>query len=116
MQQPKIGQLNRKITIQQLSQSKDSEGGLTESWSDFASDIWAKVQNIAGNELAIVKRGGGNVGVARTLFTVRYIPGVDSAMRVVYDSRNYAIKHVNNLDEANTWLVIDCETGKNTGH
>lgn len=115
MSEPQIGELNRKITIEQLSQGKDSEGGLTESWSAFVSDVWAKIDNYSGNEPSITKHGG-LVGVSRVLFVIRYIAGVDSTMRVVYDGKNHAIKHVSNWKERNKWLYLDCEVGKNSGH
>lgn len=115
MSEPTIGQLNRKITIQSLVQAKDSEGGITNTWSAFVSDVWASVDNFSGNE-PMITRQGGRVGVSRVLFKMRYIAGVDSTMRIVYDNKNYAIKHVSNYKEKNTWLYIDCETGKNEGH
>ncbi len=115
MAEPGFGELNRKVTIEQLTQGKDSEGGLTESWSAFAADVWAKVDNYSGNEPSITKHGG-QPGVSRVLFVIRYMSGVTSAMRIVYNSKYHAIKHVSNYKEQNRWLYIDCETGKNTGH
>ena len=115
MPEPTIGQLNRKITIEQLTQSKDLEGGVTDSWSAYASDVWSSVDNYSGNEPSITKNGG-LVGVSRVLFRLRYISGVTSTMRVVYGGKYYAIKHVSNYKEMNKWLYLDCETGKNTGH
>lgn len=115
MPEPRAGELNRQITIQQLLQSKDSEGGLVDSWSDFATDIWASVDNYSGNEPSIVKHGG-LVGVSRVLFKIRYLSGISNTMRIVYDGKNHAIKHVSNWREKNKWLYLDCETGKNTGH
>jgi SPP1 family predicted phage head-tail adaptor len=115
MPEPRTGELNRQITIQQLSQSKDSEGGLVDNWSDFATDVWAKVRNISGNEISLIKQGG-LAGVSRTEFTIRHIPGVVNTMRISYGGRFYGIKHVNNFNERNRFLVLDCETGKNTGH
>lgn len=116
MAEPTIGELNRKIAIEQLTQGKDSEGGITNTWSAYAADIWASIDNFSGNEPFITRQGGGRVGVSRVLFKMRYISGVDSTMRIVYNGANYAIKHVSNWKEKNTWLYIECETGKNEGH
>jgi SPP1 family predicted phage head-tail adaptor len=115
MAEPKIGELNRRITLQNLTQTKDSEGGLVDTWADFATNIWASIDNYSGNEPSITKYGG-LVGVARVLFKMRYIAGVNSIMRVVYDNKYYAIKHVSNWKEKNKWLYLDCEIGKNQGH
>ncbi|SEN43518.1 phage head closure protein [Nitrosomonas marina] len=115
MSEPTIGELNRKITIERVTQIKDSEGGLTDDPSVFVSDVWASVDNYSGNEPSITKHGG-QPGVSRVLFKMRYVSGVDSTMRVVYDGKYYAIKHVSNYKEKNRWLYLDCETGKNSGH
>lgn len=114
MSDTQIGQLNRKITIEQTTTTKDVEGGLAEAWSTFAADVWARVDNYSGNEPSITKHGG-RPGVSRVLFVTRYMPGVTTEMRIVYDGKNHAIKHVSNYKEQNRWLYIDCETGKNTG-
>ena len=88
-----------------------------ESWSAVpgATNIWAKIDNYSGNEPSITKHGG-QVGVSRVLFVMRYLPDIDNTMRVVYNGKNHAIKHVSNYQERNKWLYLDCETGKNSGH
>lgn len=44
------GRLNRIVTIQQRAQSKDAEGGIVDTWSDFAANIWAERNNSGGTE------------------------------------------------------------------
>ncbi len=71
MPAPGAGQLNRQITIQQNTQTKDTEGGMVDSWANFAENIWAKKNNLSGNERAATRQGGSTLD-ARTEFTIRY--------------------------------------------
>lgn len=114
MAAPGAGQLNKQITIQQLSQAKDAEGGMVDTWTDFAANIWAKVNNLSGNERATTQQGGRTLE-ARTEFTVYFLQGVTNQMRIVFNGKHYNIRHVNNFMEANEYLIITCDTGGNHG-
>lgn len=113
MPTPGAGKLNRKITLESLTQTRDVEGGLVDSWTTFATP-WAKVSNLSGNERRVTDHGG-KVGEARTEFVIRYLPGVTSKMRVSYDGKLYDIVHVNDFGEAHRFLVLTCSTGVNDG-
>ena len=52
------GRLNRIVTIQQRAQSKDAEGGIVDTWSDFAANIWAERNNSGGTEKSATRQGG----------------------------------------------------------
>ena len=111
---PGAGQLNKQITIQQRTTTKDAEGGMVDTWTNFAVDIWAKVNNLSGNERAATRQGGQALE-ARTEFTIYYLSGVTNEMRVVCNGENYNIRHVNNFMEANEFLIITTDTGGNNG-
>lgn len=114
MPTPGAGKLNRLITLQQRTQGKDAEGGITDTWGDFVANIWAKVVHLSGNERRATQQGG-QVLEARTEFTIRYFPGVTSAMRVVFDGKYYNIRHVNDFDDAHAFMILTCDTGGNDG-
>lgn len=114
MPSPGAGQLNKQITIQQRATTKDAEGGMVDVWSDFAADIWAKKNNLSGNERQATQQGGQRLE-ARTEYTVYYIEGVNNEMRIVDNGVKYNIRHVNNYMENNEFLIITCDTGGNNG-
>lgn len=114
MPTPGAGQLNQLITIQSLSQTKDAEGGMVDVWGDFAADIWARKNNLSGNERSATAQGG-QKSESRTEFTVYYQPGVTNEMRIVHNGVNYNIRHVNNFMERSEYLIITCDTGGNRG-
>ncbi len=117
MRKPGAGELNKLVTIQSLTQSKDEEGGMVDTWTDFVGgvNIWAKIVNLSGSERDATKFGG-QIAVARTSITIRYLPGVLETMRISYKNKYYAIKHINNFNERDEFLLFDCEVGKNDGH
>lgn len=114
MPAPGAGQLNKQITIQQRTQTKDAEGGMVDAWTDFAANVWAKVNNLSGNENSATAKGGERLE-ARTEFTIYYIDGVTNKMRVSSGGKYYNIRFVNNYMEANEYLIITCDTGGNDG-
>lgn len=114
MPAPGAGKLNRIITIQSRTQGKDAEGGITDAWQDFSANIWAKVAHLSGNERRATQHGG-QMLEARTEFTIRYLPGVLNTMRVVFDGKHYAIRHVNDFEDAHAFIVLTCDTGGNHG-
>lgn len=113
MPAPGAGKLNRQITIQQRTQGKDAEGGITDTWSDFAT-VWAKVAHLSGNERRATQSGG-QMLEARTEFTIRYLSGITNAMRVLYEGKHYNIRHVNDFEDGHAFMVITCDTGGNHG-
>ena len=114
MPAPGAGQLNRQITIQQNTQTKDAEGGMVDSWANFAENIWAKKNNLSGNERAATRQGGSTLD-ARTEFTIRYLAGITEQMRVLCDGKYYNIRHVNDFMDRHEFIVLTCDTGGNNG-
>lgn len=114
MPSPGAGQLDQQITIQQLTQVKDAEGGMVDNWSDFVSDVWARKNNLSGNERSATRQGGIKLE-ERTEFTTYFIPDVSNRMRIMHNGTSYNIRHVNNFMERNEFLIITCDTGGNHG-
>lgn len=115
MSRPTAGDLNRRITLEALTQTKDGEGGMVDSWAALASmPVWAKVANLSGNERRATTHGG-QLPEARTEFTIRYRAGITSKMRVSYGAKLYNIRHINDFAEEHCFLVLTCDTGLNDG-
>lgn len=114
MATPGAGQLNRLIAIQSLTQTKDAEGGIVDSWSTFGT-VWAKIANLSGNERRATDQGG-KTAEARTEFTIRYLSGVVEKMRVSYGGKYYDIAHVNDFSDGHRFMILTCSRGMNLGN
>src|SRR3990167_7613878 len=113
MPTPGAGTLDKRITIETLTQTKDGEGGMSDAWGSAVS-MWAGVKNLSGNERNATAHGG-QTAEARTEFTIRYRTGINSTMRVSYGSKRYNIRHINDFNEEHRFLVLTCDTGVNDG-
>jgi SPP1 family predicted phage head-tail adaptor len=112
---PSAGELTKRVTLEALTQTRDVEGGMVDSWLAIAGmPVWAKVANLSGNERRATAQGG-KLPEARTEITIRYRTGINEKMRVLYNGKIYNIRHINNFLEQNTWLVLTCDTGMNDG-
>lgn len=75
------GNLDRRITIQAPTRSRNSLGEEVQSWSDTA-EVWAEVKPLTGRELFQAQQV---VEQATHQVTIRYRAGITSDMRVVRD-------------------------------
>lgn len=88
----RIGRLDRKITIQQTTESRTATGGVSDSWATISGgEVWAEKRDLRGYEFFNARQ----VNVeADTMFTIRYLSTVTEKMRIVCDSVNYDILHI----------------------
>ena len=107
----RAGQLRRQITIEQRSTSRDAFGQELIAWSRFAT-CWAEIQPLAGRELIAAQAVLPEVSVE---VVIRYRPGVDSAMRVLYGSQVYEIGAVLDIDMRHEQLRLLCTQGVTQG-
>lgn len=99
--------LNRKVELQQLVKTPTETGGFSQAWSKVA-DVWASIKNASGSELLHADQLG---AVAFSDFTIRYRANINETMRLVYRTTEYQIRHINNLEEADLWMVVKAERG-----
>lgn len=87
----KVGELNKRITIQKFGIVKDADGFETEQWID-AKSTWAKVENLYGKEYYAAAA----VQQEKTVkFVIRYMKDLDESLRIKFGK-----KTVNILDES----------------
>lgn len=108
-------QLDKSIQIQHCQVTKGASGGVLKEWTAFVSQAYAAIRHLSGNEKQATTAAGGQVGVARTEFRIRFRPGITPQMRIVHGSQFYNINHVNPLYEGGDWLILTSETGVNNG-
>lgn len=86
----RAGDLDRKIVIQTVTESRSGSGAVTDSWSAFAT-VWAKVRPLSGREYLAAAQINAEVD---TEFTIRWLSGVTPKMRISYDGNIYDIEHI----------------------
>lgn len=97
-----IGRLNRLITIEANTPTRDSSGFDLDAWATLIQ-AWAKMEPVAGREYS----GGDQVNSETThKFTIRYQAGITPAHRITYSGRTFDIESVINPREADKYLVI----------
>lgn len=108
------GKLNERVTLQRLEVGRGASGGITRAWLPFAQDLPASRRDFSGNERGATSKGG-EVATARIEFTIRWLPGVNAAMRLLHGEEIFDILHVNNFAGRRESLVLTCESGLNNG-
>lgn len=83
--------LDRKITIQTLTETQDASGHGVKSWADFAADEPAEFMPLSGTEVF-----GSNQNLATVIarFRVRYRTTFNNKMRIVFESENWDIQSI----------------------
>lgn len=99
------GQLNKKIIIQKNQSSKNDYGESVSSWVDYVT-LWANIKHLRGQELFLSEQVY-NKEVFR--IQTRYYSGIDTKMRISYDSKIFNITSINNINEKNITLEFIVE-------
>jgi len=100
------GKLRHRVTIQQPVESSPNEYNEdTITWTDVCK-VWAEIVPTTAAEFQRNER----ISMDSThVVTIRYRSGLDSTMRVVYDSRNLNIDSIINKDERGIRLELVCK-------
>ena len=97
-----IGKLDRRITLEVLSTSKDEYNQDIESWSTFRL-VWAEIKDGSGNEQVIADQP---TAVRITEMTIRYIAGVNEMnTRVKFGGQIYNIVGIQRPDRNRTLIL-----------
>ena len=92
------GTLDRSITVQSYTETRDDFGGVSKSWSDYATRrANVKIRVERGDEGYDAQR---KVSRQTVLFTIRRdstTKDIDTTMRVSYNSKIYDIEAVEEL-------------------
>lgn len=99
------GQLNKRIVIERPKGIQDDYGQMIVSWMPIHA-VWAAVEPLQGREYW----AAASTQAERTLrVRIRYLPGIDSALRVVCAGRVFAITAVIDPQEAHRELQLLCK-------
>lgn len=114
----KVGRLDKRISIQRRSATKDSYGQELDAWTTIAA-VWAQVKPLSGKErlrtAAMVVES-----ILTHTVTVRYSaslmpPAEADAWRIVYGTRILNITAARDVDEDRRFIEFDCTEGSING-
>jgi SPP1 family predicted phage head-tail adaptor len=100
-----INDFNRRIEIQQYTIVENEIHEEVKQWKTIRRP-WAKIHCI-GNGREQIVAGKQDLNLKYEI-TLRYTPGIDTKMRVVYRDKIYNIDHVVNYKELNVELHLFC--------
>jgi SPP1 family predicted phage head-tail adaptor len=105
------GRLNRLVTIQRKSGTKDGLGQSASTWIDFAL-VWANIRYLNGKEYM-----AGQVEVSKAIASVRirYREDITAAMRVLYRGATFDIAAVLPDTEGREYVDLAVSIGANRG-
>jgi SPP1 family predicted phage head-tail adaptor len=96
------GKLNQRITIQQYTPTRDTNGAEIDTWGTVTT-VWASKSNQSGREFSAAQKVNAEV---TALFTIRYRTGINTSMRILHESKYYNILFIDNVESANVMLRI----------
>lgn len=105
------GLLNRRITFQRKSATRDEFGGLSDNWSDVVT-VWARVVPLRGQELFVAQQ---TIAENTHNFYIRYRTDVTSAMRIVYQGLPFDILSLTDVEDRRRELQILTKQGLSHG-
>ncbi|HEY9059339.1 MULTISPECIES: phage head closure protein [Pseudobacteroides] len=100
-----IGKLRHRITIQSYSTIKNSFGEEVKVWTDYAV-VSASVEPMSGKELFTAQQLHAET---TTQIILRYLGGLNTSMRVLFNNKIYDILHVSNKEERNIAIYLLCK-------
>lgn len=98
----RAGKMDRLITIERLTESRDSQGSVLKTWSKWR-DVWAEVFPVQGNEALSFTQFKASEMIQ---VTSRYVDGLDPADRISYGGKYWNIKYIRELGRERGTQVI----------
>ena len=95
-----IGELARRLALQEELRVADGCGGFTASWNEVAL-VWGLIVAVGGREIVPEAE-------RRSRVTIRWRGGVSPSQRFVSDGRIFEIEAVRDPDGRARFLVCDC--------
>jgi SPP1 family predicted phage head-tail adaptor len=79
------------VTIQAKTVGRDSAGGMTETWSNFAKNVNAAIDPATGRESVSSRQ---ITSIVSTEISIRWRPGITETMRVLHKNDVYNVEGV----------------------
>lgn len=99
------GDLRHRVTIEEMSYTKDEGGGLVPTWTTVAT-VWAKVEQTSAGERFVRHQIDQQ---AAWKVSIRYRAGITAKQRVRWGDRVLEIKSAEDLDLRKRFWVLACD-------
>lgn len=106
------GRLRHRVNIEQVTETRDADGGVVTSWATLHSKVPAEIVPLSGREFVAAQAA--QAGITARL-TIRYMAGITPKMRVVHGSDIYNIEAVLPDPTLRRHLTLMVSTGVNNG-
>jgi SPP1 family predicted phage head-tail adaptor len=100
-----IGELNRRLTLQEPAETADGAGGSTRAYATVTT-LWAKVEPVSARYDIVAAAGGATV---THRITVRAGPEITALHRFVEGARIYRVVAVRDEDSSRRFRVVHAE-------
>lgn len=100
------GALRHRLTIQQVTETRDSLGGVMESWAQFAV-VYGTIEPLSGRERFLAAQ---TQAEATYRSRIRWISGLTAKMRISFNEKIYHITYIAD-DGRRRELVLDLVEG-----
>jgi len=101
-----IGDLNKRISLQQQTKAADGRGGFTVTWADAATSIAAAIWPVSGNEQI---RAQATAMTVTHRIRIRYRSVLKSGWRVSWAGRYFDIVSIVDQNMAHKYLDLLCK-------
>lgn len=100
------GKYDRRIVIEQVTETRDAAGGVVETWATYKT-VWARFVSQTGREFYAAKQINATL---EQLISIRYVAGLNAKMRVRYGTRifNFIAPPID-VNEAHEEIKLMCE-------
>lgn len=105
MRVPAIGELRRRLLIEEATEAADGAGGVIRTWAPVTG-VWGRVEPRRRGETV---DDGRQVGRVTHRVTIRRRDGIGGGVRFVSGGVRYRVLAVEDLDPARRFLACLCE-------
>jgi|TARA_Y100000114_G_C11730800_1_gene313451 SPP1 family predicted phage head-tail adaptor len=102
-----VGNMRHRINLKRATNTTDTGGGMTQSFSTLKT-LFASVKPISGKEL--YRHGKLEESVTHEIM-IRYRSDINTSDKILFDSREFNIRHIRNLDERKRYMLLICTEG-----
>lgn len=101
------GKLRDFVTIQSFEvDSIGTRGEQIGEWTDLYVNVPAQVKGLTGREATLARQ---ILATSDTLVTIRFMEGITTKNRIVFNSQTFNIEQITNTENRNRELVIGCK-------
>ena len=100
-----IGDLNRRITLQYVTQTADGMGGLPETWTNDET-VWAAIWPVSASEHVLAMQ---TVMTISHRIRIRYRSTLKPSWRIKFGTRYFNIISIINPNEYGEWQDVMCK-------